>query len=144
MEDVGKAVIMAGQVLMFAFAATIAISLYSTLMVRVDEYKLAENYTNRGDSIVGVEETSYERKATKAEVVMAVLGLKGKVESTGDTDYKVTVGGFTFIYSGDTFQNEAGTLDFPMTVNGRNDLLSKINKDEYTISYSDEKKLVYN
>ena len=145
MDDIGKAVVMVGQVLMFAFAASVAIYLYSSLMSHTDQIMLSSNFSNRGDAIVGVDDNSYTRTATKAEVVMAVMGLKDKVEKTGDTDYKVKVGGNTIIYSGDVLQYSDGSVEFPMNSTGRSNLLnSVITKDEYDISYNDEKTLIYN
>ena len=84
MEDIGKALIMAAQVLMFAFAATIAIYLYSTLTTRADNVMLTDNYSNRGDAIVGIEDEDNERTVKRAEIVMAILDLKTKYEKTGE------------------------------------------------------------
>jgi hypothetical protein len=43
---------------------------------------LASNYSNRGDLIIGVEDTDYTRTVKKAEIVMAILDLKDKYEKT--------------------------------------------------------------
>lgn len=99
MEDIGKAIIMATNVLMFAFAATVSIYLYNTLTNSIDGIMLASNYSNRGDLIIGVEDTDYTRTVKKAEIVMAILDLKDKYEKTYDDSYKVEVGSNTYQYN---------------------------------------------
>lgn len=98
MEDVGKALIMAAQILMFVFAATISIYLYSVLTNSINEIMLASDYSNRGDAIFGSSETSDTRDVTKAEIILAILDLKDKYTKLGDLDYKVIVGTDVYTY----------------------------------------------
>ena len=140
MYDIGKAVIMAGQVLMFVFAATIAIFLYNRLTTSVEEVMLAGNYSNRGDAIVNVE-ASTTRTATKEEIVMAILDLKDKFEKTGDESYAVVANGTTFRYSsGDDSINTWKCDSF----NLRSNLMS-IPSGDYELTYDRTgKTLIYN
>ena len=102
MDDIGKTIIMAGQLLMFIFAITVSVFLYNRLTNNVEEIMLSSNYSNRGDSIFGIEETDTTRTVRGAEVVISILDLKNKVEKTGDEDYAVMVGTDEYTYnSGD-------------------------------------------
>ena len=145
MDDIGKALIMGAQVLMFAFAATIAIYLYSTLTSRADGVMLANNYSNRGDAIVADQDTAATRTATKAEVIMAILDLKNKYEKTGDSSYSVEVNGRTYKYIPTTDSiniSDAGNVSF-----GSNGLRMALNglNDSYDFSYDNTgKTLIYN
>lgn len=145
MDDIGKALIMGAQVLMFAFAATIAIYLYSTITNRVDGVMLANNYSNRGDAIVADQNTATARTATKAEVIMAILDLKNKYEKTGDSSYSVEVNGRTYKYIPTTDSiniSDAGNVSF-----GSNGLRMALNglNDSYDFSYDNTgKTLIYN
>ncbi len=85
MEDVGKALIMAGQVLLFALACTVSIMLYSSITNAIDNVLLAKDYSNRGDAIVGADKSldvGKDREVEPAEVVLAILDLKNK--NSGD------------------------------------------------------------
>lgn len=98
MEDIGKALIMSAQILMFVFAATISIYLYSVLTNSINEIMLASDYSNRGDAIFGSSETSNSRDVTKAEIILAILDLKDKYTKLYDNTYEVRVNGTTYTY----------------------------------------------
>lgn len=83
MEDVGKALLMASQVLLFALACSVSIVLYSAIRNNVDKVTLYHDYSNRGDAIVASDEQQKEREVMPAEVILAVLDLKNK--NNGDT-----------------------------------------------------------
>lgn len=151
MEDVGKALIMAAQVLMFVVASTVSIYLYSTLTNNVDEIMLANNYSNRGDAIVDIESADNARIAKKEEVIMAILDLKDKYEKTGSTFYNVIVkniGGSSITYKyvpdSDKISCDGTKYDFNSS-NLRTYLVNNI-KTSYKISYtnySDSKSIIY-
>lgn len=118
MDDIGKAIIMAGQVLMFTFAATISIYLYSSLTGRVNNVMLANNYSNRGDAIVDLEIPDLKRTVTKAEIVMAILDLQDKYEKTGDDSYIVeVVGTAKYQYVGFDEENDIDVNKLRITLN---------------------------
>ena len=140
MDDIGKALVMAGQVLMFAFAATIAIFLYNKLTANVDSIMLASDYSNRGDSIVGVESTDYTRMATKAEVIMAILDLKSKAEKFETSNYKVIVDGkeFTYDITSNKIVCSNGNSAEINTDSLRNILTGLVDQPEYTLTYGED------
>ena len=146
MEDVGKALIMAAQIIMFVFAATISLSLYHTLTESIDSVMLAHNYSNRGDSIVGNIEESTERKATKAEVIMAILDLKSKYEKTGDNTYNVEVNeaGWYGIYEyvPDTDSIKINGVEINCDDELLRSSLNNINNALYTVSYDQTGKVL--
>ncbi len=96
MDDVGKAIVMISHVLLFALACTVSIMLYSTITNKIDSVLLSKDYSNRGDSITGVDKAAIgmTREVEPAEVVLAILDLKEKAEGN-----KVTVSGTTYFYS---------------------------------------------
>ena len=77
MDDIGKAIVMTGQVLLFVTASSVSIFLYSTLTDRAENMLIANTNNNRGDAIVAVENIE-KREVSGAEVVMAILDLKEK------------------------------------------------------------------
>lgn len=141
MEDVGKALIMAGQVLMFAFAATIAILLYNSLTARVDELMLAENYSNRGDAIVDLDKTDNTRNATKEEIIMAILDLKTKYEKTNDSSYIVSIVGGN-IYTFDSNQYSITVNGVPKDNEGLRAVLNGIADTNYRLTYDETGKVL--
>ena len=138
MDDIGKAVIMAGQVLMFVFAATIAIFLYNKLTNNVEQVMLANNYSNRGDAIVDIERVDATRTATKEEIVMAILDLKDKFEKTGDESYAVEANGTTFRYSSGDDSINTWKYD---SFNLRSNLMS-IPSGDYELTYDSTGKIL--
>lgn len=143
MEDIGKAIIMATNVLMFAFAATVSIYLYNTLTYSIDEIMLASNYSNRGDLIIGVEDTDYTRTVKKAEIVMAILDLKDKYEKTYDDSYKVKVGSniYQYNYINDEIKiNDSISVGFDST-NFRL-ALNNISNSDYKLIYDSTGKVL--
>ena len=136
---------MGAQVLMFAFAATIAIYLYSTITSRVDGVMLANNYSNRGDAIVADQDTDINRTATKAEVIMAILDLKSKYEKTGDSSYAVKVDSTTFTYDEHDYVIKAGTsIEITLDSHGRYKLMNLVTQNEYEFKYDQSgKTLIY-
>lgn len=142
MEDIGKAIIMATNVLMFAFAATVSIYLYNTLTYSIDEIMLASNYSNRGDLIIGVEDTDYTRTVKKAEIVMAILDLKDKYEKTYDDSYKVKVGSniYQYNYINDEIKINGISVGFDST-NFRL-ALNNISNSDYKLIYDSTGKVL--
>ena len=78
MEDVGKAILMASQVLLFVLACSVSIVLYSAIRNNVDMVTLYHDYSNRGDAIVASDEQQKEREVMPEEIILAVLDLKNK------------------------------------------------------------------
>ncbi len=96
MDDIGKAIVMISHVLLFAVACTVSIMLYSTITNQIDSVMLAKDYSNRGDSITGIDKDTIGkvREVAPAEVVLAILDLKEKAEGN-----EVIVNGTTYFYS---------------------------------------------
>lgn len=86
MEDIGNAIIMAGQALMFVFALSIAIFLYNNLMVHAEEVADFTGAINRGDAITSEDDGGQKRVVSRAEVILAILDLK---ENTFISEVKV-------------------------------------------------------
>lgn len=144
MDDIGKALVMAVQVLMFVLAATVSIYLYSTLTDSIDSIMLANNYSNRGDAIVADQDTDTKRTATKAEVIMAILNLKDKYEKTYDNAYTVQVGGRTYKYN--NIEDAISINGATYTFNTWNlwDKLDDIADSNYKLDYDENgKALIY-
>lgn len=78
MDDIGKAFVMVGHVLMFVLACTISIALYTKISKNISEIFLAHDYSNQGDSIVANDNVQKVREASRAEVILAILDLKNK------------------------------------------------------------------
>lgn len=141
MDDIGKALIMAGQILMFVFASTVSIYLYSTLTDSVNGIMLAKDYSNRGDAIVGVEETDKTRIATRAEVIMAILDLKNKYEKTGES-YEVRVNNtYTFTYDGASIRSNDGAI-ITFDSLGRSKLIPRVPNQNYELVYTENDKIL--
>lgn len=85
MEDIGKAIIMTGHILMFIFATTISIYLYSTLTNSAKEILVAGENSNRGDSIIASRDYSLTREVKPEEILMAILDLKSEYENNDVT-----------------------------------------------------------
>ena len=86
MDDIGQAIVMAGQVIIFVFGLTIAIFLYNKIMVHAEEVAEFTGTINRGDAIADVENVNQERIASRAEVILAILDLQ---ENTYISEIKV-------------------------------------------------------
>ena len=78
MDDVGKAIVMVGQILLFILACSVSIVLYSAIKNNVDMVTLYHDYSNRGDSIIASDEQQKARVVKPEEVILAVLDLKNK------------------------------------------------------------------
>lgn len=81
MDDIGKALVMTGHVLMFIFAATVSIYLYSTLTSSAKEILVAEENSNRGDAIIASRDYNNTREVKPEEILMAILNLKSEYEN---------------------------------------------------------------
>ena len=145
MESLEKAFIMAAQILMFIVALSISIYLYSKLIYNVDQFMLASDYSNRGDSIVGNDTTVTMRDATKAEIIMAILDLKDKYKKTEDSSYEVHVNGTVYSYypSGDEIDINGTKVGFN-TWELRNTYFadSQISNSLYELKYSESSKIL--
>lgn len=98
MEDIGKAIIMTGHILMFIFATTISIYLYSTLTNSAKEILVAGENSNRGDSIIASRDYSLTREVKPEEILMAILDLKSEYENN-DVTVEVKIKNSTEIIS---------------------------------------------
>lgn len=144
MDDIGKAIIMVGQVLLFITALSISVFLYSTLTDRAENIMVANTNNNRGDSIVDVENFE-KREVSGAEVVMAILDLK---EKSGDVLPQVKINGGdgagTYYYSDDDSIYTPGGYESYNSLGLRNWLITKVFNSNYEIeSYSSSNILEY-
>lgn len=85
MDDVGKAIVMVAQVLMFVLAASVAIYLYSNLTNSAEQIFIGDEGSNRGDAIIGTEDLGTTRKVNPEEILMAILDLKSEYENNDVT-----------------------------------------------------------
>lgn len=123
MEDVGKAILMASQVLLFVLACSVSIVLYSAIRNNVDMVTLYHDYSNRGDAIVASDEQQKEREVMPEEIILAILDLKNKelgntvkiqISATNTRTYEYdeingtikTVGGSSFAYGSSALYSE--------------------------------------
>ena len=154
MEDIGKAIIMVTNVLLFVFATTISIFLYNRLTDSVDGIMLSGNYSNRGDSIVAVEEIEHERISSRAEVILAILGLKEKEQksSTKNSNVIVISGADQYVfayYSGDNtigFSRNGSSVDKEIfnSFDLRQSLENCVQDVDYKLTYNEDgKTLIY-
>lgn len=145
MEDVGKALLMASQVLLFALACSVSIVLYSAIRNNVDKVTLYHDYSNRGDAIVASDEQQKEREVMPAEVILAVLDLKNK---TAGSRVKVKTTSTTRTYEYDATRDEimivnAGGSSFGFNTPNLYSELMQIKKvTKYKLTYS-ENELYY-
>ena len=139
MDDVGKAIVMISQVLLFALACTVSIVLYSAITNSIDSVMLSKDFSNQGDSITGTDEEQKEREAAAAEVILAILDLKEK--PSGDS---VIVDGKTYTYDSSNQKiKRSGGVDWVYgSENLYNDLTSQIS-GTYKITDYDENFLEY-
>ena len=85
MDDVGKAIVMVAQVLMFVLAASVSIYLYSNLTNSAEQIFIGDEGSNRGDAIIGTEDLGTTRKVNPEEILMAILDLKSEYENNDVT-----------------------------------------------------------
>lgn len=134
MDDVGKAIVMISQVLLFALACTVSIVLYSAITNSIDSVMLSKDFSNQGDSITGTDEEQKEREAAAAEVILAILDLKEK--PSGDS---VIVDGKTYTYDSSNQKiKRSGGVDWDYgSENLYNDLTSQISGTYKIIDYNE-------
>lgn len=77
MENMQKALIMAGSVFMFIIAISVAILSYNTVQGVIEQIMTASERNARAAEYFIEEVTDTERYATKAEVVMAIYSMQG-------------------------------------------------------------------
>lgn len=134
MDDIGKAIIMIGQVLLFTTALSISVFLYNSLTERTESIMITNTNNNRGDAIINIE-TIEKREVSGAEVALAILDLK---EKSGD--YHVKVGGTTYTYNPD--KNTINEMDYDSS--NLRSMLMPIASGTYEMTdYSSDKTLVY-
>ena len=106
MDDIGKALVMIGHILLFIVACTTSLYLYNKTMKHIDMIFLSKDYSNQGDSIVGSQAESETRKISRAEIILAIVELKNM-----PTGYKVIVkkGPSTITYTYDEATNSIKT-----------------------------------
>ena len=85
MDDVGKAIVMVAQVLMFVLATSVSIYLYSNLTNSAEQIFIGDEGSNRGDAIIGTEDLGTTRKVNPEEILMAILDLKSEYENNDVT-----------------------------------------------------------
>lgn len=85
MDDVGKAIVMVAQVLMFVLAVSVSIYLYSNLTNSAEQIFIGDEGSNRGDAIIGTENLGTTRKVNPEEILMAILDLKSEYENNDVT-----------------------------------------------------------
>lgn len=130
MEDIGKAIIMTGHILMFIFATTISIYLYSTLTNSAKEILVAGENLNRGDSIIASRDYSLTREVKPEEILMAILDLKSEYENndvTAEVKIKNSAEIISYTYDGvnEKIVRVQGVMDSPYDFNsmGLRDIL---------------------
>lgn len=130
MEDIGKAIIMTGHILMFIFATTISIYLYSTLTNSAKEILVAGENSNRGDSIIASRDYSLTREVKPEEILMAILDLKSEYENndvTAEVKIKNSAEIISYTYDGvnEKIVRVQGVMDSPYDFNsmGLRDIL---------------------
>lgn len=130
MEDIGKAIIMTGHILMFIFATTISIYLYSTLTNSAKEILVAGENSNRGDSIIASRDYSLTREVKPEEILMAILDLKSEYENndvTVEVKIKNSTEIISYTYDGvnEKIVRVQGVMDSPYDFNsmGLRDIL---------------------
>ena len=134
MDDIGKAIIMIGQVLLFTTALSISVFLYNSLTERTESIMITNTNNNRGDAIINIE-TIEKREVSGAEVALAILDLK---EQSGD--YLVKVDGTTYTYNPD--KNTINERDYDSS--NLRLMLMPIASGTYEMTdYSLDKTLVY-
>lgn len=119
MENAQKALIMAGSVLMFLIALSVAVFQYNTVREIIGTIlTVSENNDRTAEYFVETDEDT-ERHATKAEVVMTIISM---FNSSGYSASTVTVNGKSFSNSDDRISVEEKIKDIP--------------EGNYSISYS--------
>ena len=86
MDDIGRAVVMIGHIVLFVIACTTSMYLYNRIDAHIDMVFLSKDYSNQGNSIVGSQEEAETRKMGRAEVILAITELKHR-----PAGYKVIV-----------------------------------------------------
>lgn len=130
MDDVGKAIVMVAQVLMFVLAASVSIYLYSNLTNSAEQIFIGDEGSNRGDAIIGTEDLGTTRKVNPEEILMAILDLKSEYENN-DVTAEVKIKNFaeiiSYTYDGvnEKIVRVQGVMDSPYDFNsmGLRDIL---------------------
>lgn len=142
MDDIGKAIIMSVQVLMFVLASTVAVFLYNKLTNNADEIFLASNFSNQEDSISDIELADSTRDATQAEVIMAILDLKKKCEKLGNDDsvviVRVNMSEYILRYEKDTDELICSAGTSTSFNSSRSAILAYVPEANYRLTYNDD------
>lgn len=113
MDDIGKALVMVGHIILFILACTVSLYLYNNIITHIDVVMLSKDFSNQGDSITGTTDTNVEREILPAEVVLSILDLKEK--SSGNS---VIVNGDEYTYNQDTNRIELGMANWVYNSSG--------------------------
>lgn len=122
MENIQKALVMAGSVFMFVIAMSVAVFSYTRVTDVIDKILSVSDYNARTAEYFIEDTLDTTRYATKAEVIMTVMSMKSN-DFSADT---IVVDGTTF-----------NKIDFS-TVSGTNTIEKKIKgitSQNYTIQY---------
>ena len=76
MDNLGKAVLMAGFAFMFTLAASISIYLYSTLDRYLDQATASTSIVNRAEGISSEDLRNFEREITIAEIYITLFNME--------------------------------------------------------------------
>lgn len=123
MENMQKALIMAGSVFMFVIAISVAIYSYNIVMEINDSILTSSANNNTTAEYFTALAEEVERYATRAEIIMAIYGM----EKTDYTATKITVNGLTFLK--EDFFIEGGRKKIE-------DNIAKISDIKYSVSYN--------
>ena len=124
MENIQRALIMAGSVLMFLIAVSVAVFSYTTITGVIDSI-LTSSDRNARTAEYFIEDTlDVTRYSTKAEVIMTILSM----EDTDFTASEVIVDGYSFKKSSfDTIAGRDGV---------ESNISSKVKFNNYIMSYN--------
>lgn len=125
MENMQRALIMAGSVFMFIIAVSVAIFSYDTVMdVAKSILTSSEQYSRQSEYFVENTE-DVERYVTKAEIIMAIYSMED-IDHVADT---IKIDGLNYIFKKSDFSS----------IKGRNNIennIKHIKEGLYSVSYN--------
>lgn len=131
MENMQKALIMAGSVFMFVIALSVAMYSYTVITDVIDTILTTSDYNARSAEYFIEDTIDTIRYASKAEVIMTIMSMKGNDYSVD----KVLVDGLLFEKTG--FNSADGTDKIETN-------LKNIHSVSYAISYDFDKNVAEN
>ena len=119
MENIQRAIIMAGEVFLFVLALTVGIFLYSTLINTQETILVVSERNNRRAETTNTNLTgSYRRIAKGSEAVWAVLSMLDDVNYVADCVDVTTAGGHKAFYK--SSRNEIKGFDLKTFIGNSN------------------------